>query len=76
MDSEFKNMEANKQGIRDILSNAGASDEDIAAYMAGDSTAVQNLSLGEEEMNALMEYTDGVMEAEDAILELRESIES
>ena len=76
MDEQFDNIEIYKAGIRQTLVSAGADQAAVDAYMAGDSTAVQGLDLTEEQMQMLQDYTDGIMDAEDAILELREEIEN
>ena len=76
MDEQFDNIEIYKAGIRQTLVSAGADQAALDAYMAGDSTAIQGLDLTEEQMQMLQDYTDGIMESEDAILELREEIEN
>lgn len=76
IDEQFDNIEIYKAGIRQTLVSAGAGQSAVDAYMAGDSTAVQGLNLTEEQMQMLQDYTDGIMESEDAILELREEIEN
>jgi hypothetical protein len=43
--------------------------------MGGDSTAIQGLDLTPEQMSMLTDFTEGIMESEEAIDELRESIE-
>ena len=75
MDEQFDNIEIYKAGIRQTLVSAGADQAALDAYMAGDSTAIQGLDLSEEQMNMLMDYSEGIMESEEAILELRDSIE-
>lgn len=76
MNEQFDNIEIYKAGIRQTLVSAGADQAAVDAYMAGDSKAVQGLDLTEEQMKMLQDYTDGIMESEDAILELREEIEN
>lgn len=76
IDEQFDNIEIYKAGIRQTLVSAGADQAAVDAYMAGDSTAIQGLDLNDEQMQMLMDYTDGIMESEDAILELREEIEN
>ena len=76
IDEQFDNIEIYKAGIRQTLVSAGAGQSAVDAYMAGDSTAVQGLDLTDEQMQMLQDYTDGIMESEDAILELREEIEN
>ena len=76
IDEQFDNIEIYKAGIRQTLVSAGAGQSAVDAYMAGDSTAVQGLNLTEEQMQMLQDYTDGIMESEDAIIELREEIEN
>lgn len=76
MDQQFENIEIYKTGIRQTLVSAGADQAALDAYMAGDSTAVQGLDLSEEQMQMLWDYTEGIMESENAILELRDEIEN
>lgn len=76
IDEQFDNIEIYKAGIRQTLVSAGAGQSAVDAYMAGDSTAVQGLNLTEEQMQMLQDYTDGIMESEDAIIEIREEIEN
>ena len=75
MDTQLDNIEIYKTGIRETLVSAGADQATLDAYMSGDSTAVQGLDLTDEQMQMLTDYTEGIMEAEDAIYELRQEIE-
>ena len=75
MDKEFRNIEVYKTGIEQTLESAGASKEAIEQYMAGNTSAIEGLDLSDEQMQMLWDYTDGIMESEDAILELRDEIE-
>lgn len=62
-----------KQGIVDILSQY-LSNEDIQAFLAGDTSKVANLNLREDEVNAIREYSSGLMDTSAALLELRETV--
>jgi hypothetical protein len=57
------------------LTSAGADQAAVDAYLAGDSSAIAGLDLTDEQMQMLTDYTEGIMEAEDAIYGLREEIE-
>ena len=62
------------KGIRDILTEVGASEEQIAAFMAGDSSALDGLQFTEAQMDLLLEYRDGLLETNEALLEMRNTV--
>ena len=75
MDRQMGNIDMYKGGIAKTLATAGATDDQIKAYMDGNSKAIQGLDLTPEQMKMLTDFTEGIMESEEAIDELRESIE-
>lgn len=65
------------KGIHDILATAGASETDIANYLKGDVKAIEELdNLTADALEHLGDYTEGLRDTYDQLIELKELIES
>jgi hypothetical protein len=73
-ESYLNKSETYTKGIRDILTEVGASEEQIAAFMAGNSSALDGLTFTEAQMDLLLEYRDGLLETNEALLEMRNTV--
>lgn len=75
--SIFNKSDAYKNGIGEILGNHGLSESDINAWLAGDEAAtkkVAGLELTEDEVSALRDYTAGLRENNEALIEMRQTV--
>ena len=70
MQQQFDSIADYTSGIKQIL------DDDYDTYMSGNADAIANLDLTDAQVQQLKDYTDAIMDSEEAILELRENIES
>ena len=70
MQQQFDSINDYTSGIKQILGN------DYNTYMSGNADAIANLDLTDAQIQQLKDYTDAIMDSEEAILELRENIES
>lgn len=68
------NIKAAESGIDKTLKNAGASNEQIAAYKAGDASAISGLKLSSKEIEALEGYSDTILENQENLEELNETV--
>lgn len=76
-DTMLKKWDDYAKGIHDILQTAGASEGDIANYLNGNVKAIEELDdLTADAVEHLGEYTDGLRETYDQLIELKKLIES
>ena len=73
-EKEFNKMEINSQGIKDILSLAGATTEQINQYLSGDASGIIGLELTEDQISELASLTSGIAEYQSNILGYRDAI--
>ena len=75
--SVMNKSDAYKEGIFSILGNHGLSDSDINAWLQGDEAATQKvagLNLTENEVEKLREYTAGLRDNNEALIEMRQAV--
>lgn len=75
--SVMNKSDAYKEGIFSILGNHGLSDSDINAWLQGDEAATQKvagLNLTEAEVEKLREYTAGLRDNNEALIEMRQAV--
>lgn len=75
--SVMNKSDAYKEGIFSILGNHGLSDSDINAWLQGDEGAankVAGLNLTEAEVEKLREYTAGLRDNNEALIEMRQAV--
>ncbi len=68
---------AYKSGIMEIFGNHGLTEDDMNKWLAGDASMqekIGNMSFTEDEVASLREYTQGLMETNEAAIELRQSV--
>lgn len=68
---------AYKDGIMDIFGNHGLTEDDFNKWMSGDQATkdkIAGMSFTEDEVEKLREYTNGLMETNQAMIELRQSV--
>lgn len=70
----LSNIQTYEDGIKKVLETAGASEADIAKYLSGDSSAIAGLDLTPDQINALDEYTDGILNDQKALESLQKTI--
>lgn len=66
-----------KSGIMEIFGNHGLTEDDMNKWLAGDASMqekIGNMSFTEDEVASLREYTQGLMETNEAAIELRQSV--
>jgi chromosome segregation ATPase len=56
------------------LKNAGASEEQITAYKSGDASAISGLDLSAKEIESLEGFTDTILENQESLEELNETV--
>ena len=68
---------AYKSGIMEIFGNHGLTEDDMNKWLAGDEATrdkIGNMSFTEDEVQKLRDYTAGLMETNQAMIELRQSV--
>ena len=73
-DKYSEQFKINQKGIEDLLKMKGANDKQIKAFMSGDSSAISNLKLGEQDFEKLNEFREGMSEALDNMETVFDSI--
>jgi TP901 family phage tail tape measure protein len=66
-----------KKGLSDIFSNHGISDETMEKFLAGDESAMKEISsksFTEDEINAMKQYRDAIMEENQTLMGLRDTV--
>ena len=69
--------DAYKSGIMSIFGNHGLTEEDMNKWLAGDASMqekIGNMSFTESEVDALREYTQGLMDNNEALIEMRQTV--
>ena len=74
-DEQLDIISDNKNTIRSTLQAHGASDEDIAAYMAGDASAIAKYNIGEQTMGILENSTDAIIDAYETLEDIQKNIQ-
>ena len=74
-DQQFTNYHTGEQGIKDVLKNAGASDDQITDYLANKNPeSLKGLKLESGEMEKLTKYTGIMNDAADSLLNLQDMV--
>ena len=74
VENTFSKIETTTNGIKDILSLAGASEEQIAAFMAGDTSALEGLNLEEADIQQLMTWRSDLLSYNQELIDYKNQI--
>lgn len=74
VENTFSKIETTTNGIKDILSLAGASEEQIAAFMAGDASALEGLNLEEADIQQLMTWRSDLLSYNQELIDYKNQI--
>ena len=74
--SQMKNIDAYRQGINDIFAEHGLGDDTISQFLNGSLTPedLADMEFTEEEVNTLRNYRDGLLETNQALMEIRDNV--
>ena len=74
--SQMSNIDAYRQGVNDIFAEHGLGDDAISQFLNGSLTSedLADMEFTEEEVNTLRDYRDGLLETNQALMEIRDNV--